>query len=145
MKQRFKFNALVLAVATVVAGIDYAAGTVLPIYGEDRKITEADAGLLLNSGKALQATEANIKKVKAKVKATVEAAERDVKNQQRARASAEKNAAAAAKSAAEAVEVARAALEKAEEALAAVAELAAAVFAEPSAESETVADSADKE
>lgn len=139
MKQRFKFNALVLAVATVVAGIDYAAGSVLPIYGEDRKITEADAGLLLNSGKALQATEANVEKIKAKVKSTIAAADRDAKKQQRARASAEKNAAEAAKSAAEAVEVAKAALEKAEEALAAVAELAAAVFAEPSA------DSADKE
>ncbi len=74
MAKNFKFDKIILIVATVIAGVDVAAGSILVVNGEKAQITAAEASMLVNSGKALAASKENVAKIKAQIGAKVEAA-----------------------------------------------------------------------
>jgi ribosomal protein L9 len=81
LKRRYKFDALVLTRSTGLQGKTFTAGTVLPIYGDNRLISETEAAFLLNTKKALPADKETISAVKKQVEAA-DKAKADIKARQ---------------------------------------------------------------
>ena len=79
MAKKFKFDQIVLTVATVVSGKDIAAGTVITVNGDGAQILPPVASMLVNSGKAVEATEKNVDKIKAQMAAAKNAAKAKAK------------------------------------------------------------------
>ncbi|MCD6527012.1 MAG: hypothetical protein J7K75_08505 [Desulfuromonas sp.] len=77
--KKFKFDRLVLQTATVVNGHDLPVGTIIIVNGEKRQITNDVASMLVNSGKALKATDDNIAAIKKQVSGQANARQAKVK------------------------------------------------------------------
>jgi len=81
LAKKFKYNKIVTTVATVISGKDIPATTVITVNGDGAQILSPVASMLVNSGKAVEATEENVAKIRAQMASATKAAKERAKPQ----------------------------------------------------------------
>jgi chromosome segregation ATPase len=81
LAKKFKFDQIVTTASTVISGKDIPAATVITVNGDGAQILSPVASMLVNSSKAVEATEENVAKIKAQMASATKAAKEKAKPQ----------------------------------------------------------------